>query len=138
MRRLLPVLVAAALLPGCILAAAVVVAAAVTAGAVVYANNVASCEYGAPLDRCWEAAQAAVADLSYPAGTRSKDHEYGEIKTKAADGRQVVVVIRKTGDATTRVEVRVGDFESDRNRESAEAVHAAVAKRLGVKSGEKK
>jgi hypothetical protein len=136
--RLALIVCLATFVPGCIIAAAVIVAAAVTVGTVSYVNNTASCDYGAPLDKVWEASIAAVAEAGFPPGTAKKDYQFGEIQTKAADGRQVVFTCKRVNDQSTHVDVRVGDFESSANRTSAEDLHAKLSKRLGAGKTENK
>ena len=64
----------------------------------------------APIDRVWTAAQAAIEELQFKTGTKSKDALTGLLTAKTADNSDVRVRLDKRTDATTDVMVGVGPF----------------------------
>ncbi len=127
-------LLAALSLSGCVVAAAAVVAAAVGVGAYLYVENELSYEYSADLEAAWTAAIGAMGDLSLRCESQKKDFQSGTLESHMSDGRNVRVLCERLGERRCRVRVRVGDFTGEANRQAAQTIHEAVAKRMGLKA----
>jgi enolase len=92
---------------GCLALAA---GAAAGAGTYAYVQGEMNTTFEAPLDRVWAATQAAMNDLEFPIGERSKDALAGELRANQADGTPVRVRLNRVTDNTTEARVRVGMF----------------------------
>jgi hypothetical protein len=64
----------------------------------------------APLDRTWAATQAAVDELQFHTGTKSKDALTGIMTAKTADNSEVRIRLEKRTDSRTGITVGVGPF----------------------------
>ncbi len=130
MQKLTPLL--AALLPGCIAAvAAVLVVGAVAVGTYSYANNVLSRSYDAPIDACWEGTKRALRHMNLPTQGEPKcDFQRGEHRVSMADNRYAVVSLERLAEKSTKISVRVSDFESQANRDAAQRIHEEIYHQL--------
>lgn len=120
----------------CIFVVAAIVGAAVAVGAYKYINNQLERDYEATLEQCHEGTRRAVKGLGLFSGTYSLDFQKGFVETRMSDGRVVKIALEKATEKTTRVRIRVGDFESDANRSAAQRIHEQIYKELTGK-GEK-
>ena len=98
-------------------------AAAVGAGTYAYVKGDLSRNYDASMDRTWQAAVQAVEELKLT--TESKEHDAfnGVIKGKMADGKSFKINLKRLGENSTEVGVRIGTF-GDRVR--SEAIHDKI------------
>ena len=98
-------------------------AAAVGAGTYAYIKGNLSRNYDASMDKTWQAAVQAVEALKLT--TESKEHDAftGMIKGKMADGKGFTINLKRLGENSTEVGVRIGTF-GDRVR--SEAIHDKI------------
>jgi hypothetical protein len=98
-------------------------AAAVGAGTYAYIKGDLSRTYNAPMDKTWQAAVQAVEELKLT--TESKEHDAfnGVIKGKMADGKSFTINVKRLGENSTEVGIRIGTF-GDRTR--SEAIHEKI------------
>lgn len=73
----------------------------------------------AGLDRTWQAAQDAVADLEFTVGEKAKDSLQAKLEADQADGTDVRINLQRLDDDSTKVRIKVGTFGE---REVAELV----------------
>ena len=127
MRLILPALLAVllALTPGCV----AVVAGAAAAGTMAYVSNESAKSYAASPDAAWTATLEALRDVGYAVDPSAMPYQSGRDEFEMED---VKIQVRGGDAGTTRVWVRVGTFNNEKNREKAAAIHAALAKRLGL------
>ncbi|MBI2932708.1 MAG: DUF3568 family protein [Planctomycetes bacterium] len=126
------VLLLALFVPGCLAAVVIgIIAAGVVAvGTYSYVNNVLIRNYDAALDSCWEAVRRTVKFANLPTEKEAVDMQRGEVRSRMADGRRVVIALEKLTDKSTKVSVTVGDFEKQDNREAAQKIHEEVYHQL--------
>lgn len=130
MRKAIAVLSLAALVPGCAAVAGAAIGGAAAVGAYKYFKNHVERDYAANLDRCHDAALRAVENLGLGPAAASKDFQRGTVRARTSDGRVVEVISEYVSATLTRVDVRVGDFETDANRAAAERIHEELARLL--------
>lgn len=112
----------------------VVVAAAAGVGTYFYLDNVLSYEYEASLDDAWSSTQRAAAEIGLPRVSEKKDFQAGHYESHMADGRQVQIVCMKMGEKRTQIQVRVGDFKGEANRQAAQTIHEHISMGMGLKT----
>lgn len=117
-------------LAACWAVAGAAVGAAVAIGAYKYAENRLSREYGAPMDRVYDAALAAASTLDVRVDDRQKGLADASIDGKMGSGEGVKIRLEKKEENRTEVMVSVGTFESDAHRVAAESVHEEIRRRL--------
>jgi hypothetical protein len=117
-------------LAACWAVAGAAVGAAVAIGAYKYAENRLSRDYGAPLDRVYDAALGAAAALDVRVDDRQKGLADASIDGKMGNGEGVKIRLEKKEENRTEVRVSVGTFESDAHRAAAESVHEEIRRRL--------
>jgi len=102
-------------------------AAAVGAGTYYYIKGDLNRNYEASMDKTWQAAVQSVDELKLT--TESKEHDAfsGVIKGKMADGKSFTINLKRVGENTTEVGVRIGTF-GDRAR--SEAIHDKILSKL--------
>ena len=113
-------------LSGCVVAAVAVGAAAVY-GVVKFTRNGAQEDFGSSLDETWDATIASMRELGYPV---EGEPQHGATEGNIQVGDANVRVARYPGDFT-RVQARVGTFETEDHRRRAGLILEAVARRLG-------
>ena len=98
-------------------------AAAVGGGTYAYVKGNLSRNYDTSMDKTWQAAVQAVEELKLT--TESKEHDAfnGIIKGKMADGKSFTINVKRLGENSTEVGVRIGTF-GDRVR--SEAIHDKI------------
>ena len=121
-------------LAACAAVAGAAVGAALAIGAYKYAENRLSREYGAPLDRVYDAAIGASETLGVEMDDRKKGLSDASIDGKMPNGERVKIRLERVNDARTNVIVSVGTFESDAHRAAAESVHEEIRRRLETAS----
>jgi hypothetical protein len=114
-----------AIAPGCV----AVVAGAAAAGTMAYVSNESAKSYPAAPDAAWTATLEALRDVGYAVDPSALPYASGRDEFEIED---VKIQVRGGDAGTTRVWVRVGTFNNEKNREKAASIHAAIAKRLGV------
>lgn len=117
-------------LAACAAVAGAAVGAAIAIGAYKYAENKLSREYGAPLDRAYEAAVGASSSLGVEIKERKKGLADASIDGEMPNGEGVKIRLERAGETRTNVVVSVGTFESDAHRAAAESVHEEIRRRL--------
>ena len=131
MRRYLYALLAMSLLAsvnGCV-TTAVGGGPNVTAGTYSYLTRELEVIYGIPLADVWPRALAAVESLQLHIDRQIIDGLGGEIQARRADGTNVRVYLKPTGDHSTSVSVRVGDLG---DREMSERVQRTIRQQVGI------
>ncbi|MGD8492900.1 MAG: DUF3568 family protein [Desulfobacterales bacterium] len=98
-------------------------AAAVGGGTYAYVKGNLSRTYNAAMDKTWQAAVQSVEALKLT--TESKEHDAfsGVIKGKMADGKSFTINLKRLGENSTEVGIRIGTF-GDRAR--SEAIHDKI------------
>ena len=117
----------ALLLPlgGCVVVAVAAGAAAVY-GVIKYTQNGAQQDFEADLGATWDAVIASLRELGYAV---EGDPRHGATEGTIRTGDVSVRVVRHPGDFT-RIEVRVGTFETEDHKRRAGLILEAVARRL--------
>ena len=88
--------------------AAVVVGAAAAAGTYAYFEGKLTDTENVPLDRAWEATQAAIKDLGFQVEEQTKDALKAYLKAEEADGTNVWIWLDAEGEKTVKFTIRVG------------------------------
>jgi hypothetical protein len=129
MKKLAPLALLA--LSGCAVLVVGAVLGAVAIGSYLYVNNELSRNYDARLDLCWEAAKKAVREMNLPIeGAPRMDAQTGEVLSRMSDSRQVRIYLERLTEKSTKIVVRVGDFESDANKGAAQRFHEEIYHQL--------
>jgi hypothetical protein len=111
------------LLQGCFLALVAGAGGAAAYGTAKYAGNTLEVDQAASLDKAWETANAALAELKMPAAASKKDEAYGRLEAGNARGQLVSVELQRKSDRVTRVRITVGTFDSTDNRAAARQIY---------------
>ena len=98
-------------------------AAAVGGGTYAYVKGNLSRTYDASMDKTWQAAVQSVEELKLTTESREHDAFTGMIKGKMADGKSFTINLKRLGENSTEVGVRIGTF-GDRAR--SEAIHDKI------------
>jgi len=83
--------------------------------------------YEAPVERVWEATLQSVEELKLATESKKHDAFGGEIKGKMADGDSFQIELKRLGEKSTEVGVRVGAFG---DRIKSEAIHDKILSKL--------
>ena len=102
-------------------------AAAVGTGAYFYIKGDLKRNYEAPMDKTWDATIKSVEELKLTAESTEHDAFNGVIKGKMADGKSFTINVKRLGENSTEVGVRIGTF-GDRAR--SEAIHDKIHSKL--------
>jgi len=102
-------------------------AAAVGAGTYYYIKGDLNRNYEASMDKTWQAAVQSVDELKLTTESKQHDAFSGVIKGKMADGKSFTISLKRVGENTTEVGVRIGTF-GDRTR--SEAIHDKILSKL--------
>ncbi len=103
-------LVAMVITSGCV---ALVVGAAVGAGTVAYVGGELKATDEVAFDRAWSATLKAMDDLQFKVTKQQKDALEGLLVARRADDTPVTVRVRKQGEKTTEIRIRVGTFGNE-------------------------
>jgi len=109
--------------PGCV----AVVAGAAAAGTMKYVSNESARTYPASLEATWQASLEALREVGYavdpaaPFGGDGATFDIGDVRLQVRAGET----------SGSRVWVRVGTFDTDKNREKAGRLLDAIGRRLG-------
>jgi hypothetical protein len=98
-------------------------AAAVGSGAYFYVKGDLKRNYEAPMEKTWQATVKAVEELKLSVESKQNDAFGGVIKGKMADGKGFTINVKRLGENTTEVGVRIGTFG---DREKSEAIHDKI------------
>ena len=102
-------------------------AAAVGTGAYFYIKGDLKRNYEAPMDKTWDATIKSVEELKLTTESTEHDAFNGVIKGKMADGKSFTINVKRLGENSTEVGVRIGTF-GDRAR--SEAIHDKIHSKL--------
>ena len=100
-----------------------------TAGTYSYFTRELQVIYGLPLADVWPRALAAVESLQLHIDRQQVDGLGGDIQARRAEGTRVQVHLKPTGDHSTSLSVRIGEWG---NREQSERVHRTIRQQLGI------
>ena len=119
----------AVVLQGCAL---LVVGAAVGVGAVSYVGNELRVTQEVTVDRAWDAAQGALAELKIPiiSGKSHKDATGGTLIARNARDQEVQIQFVRQSDRLTEIRVRIGIFDTAANRAAAQLVYDKMRARF--------
>ncbi len=102
-------------------------AAAVGAGTYYYIKGDLKRNYEAPMDKTWEATIKSVEELKLTVESQKHDAFSGVIKGKTADEKGFEINLKRLGENSTEVGVRIGTFG---DRTKSEAVHDKIHSKL--------
>jgi hypothetical protein len=102
-------------------------AAAVGVGAYAYIKGDLKRSYAVPIDDAWEAAVKAVEELKLTTESKKHDAFVGVIKGKMADGTGFEMNLKRLGENSTEIGIRIGTFG---DREKSEAIHDKILSKL--------
>jgi len=85
-------------------------AAAAGAGAVAYVRGELNASLGNKYDDVLRASNRAMVQLEFAKVSESKDALQAQLIARTALDKRITITIKKTGDAFTRLEIRVGTF----------------------------
>ncbi len=102
-------------------------AAAVGAGTYYYVKGDLKRNYEAPLDKTWEATLKSVEELKLTVESQKHDGFGGVIKGKMADEKAFEINLKRLGENSTEVGVRIGTFG---DQAKSEAIHDKILSKL--------
>jgi hypothetical protein len=102
-------------------------AAAVGAGTYYYVKGDLERNYEAPMDKTWEATIKSIEELKLTVESQKHDARSGVIKGKMADEKGFEINLKRLGENSTEVGVRIGTFG---DREKSEAIHDKILSKL--------
>ena len=102
-------------------------AAAVGTGAFFYVKGDLKRNYEASMDKTWQAAVSAVEELKLTPESKKNDAFGGVIEGKMADGKSFSINVKRLGENSTEVGVRIGTFG---DRVKSEAIHDKILSKL--------
>ena len=102
-------------------------AAAVGAGTYYYVKGDLKRNYEVPMDKAWEAAVKAVEDLKMTIESKKHDAFSGIIKGKMVDGKSFAINLKRLGENSTEIGIRIDTF-GDRQR--SEVIHDKILSKL--------
>jgi len=130
-KKLTPVVLLCCLLIGLNACTRYVVAGAVAAGAAAgayfFVKGNLTRTYEAPIEKVWKATLQSVEELQLAVESKKRDAFSGEIKGKMADGTSFTIELKRLGEKSTEVGVRIGIFG---DRTKSEAIHDKILSKL--------
>jgi len=102
-------------------------AAAVGAGTYAYVKGDLKRNYEAPIDKAWEATVKAVEELKITIESQQHDAFSGIIKGKMADGKSLEINLKRLGETSTEIGIRIGTFGDS---QKSEAIHDKILSEL--------
>jgi hypothetical protein len=102
-------------------------AAAVGVGTYAYIKGDLKRNYEAPIDKAWEATVKAVEELKMTIESKQHDAFSGIIKGKMADGKGFAINLKRLGETSTEIGIRIGTFG---DRQKSEAIHDKILSKL--------
>jgi hypothetical protein len=103
------------------------VAAGAAAGTYFFVKGNLKRSYEAPIERVWEATVQSVEEFKLATESKKHDAFGGEIKGKMADGTSYTIELKRLGEKSTEVGVRIGAFG---DRTKSEAIHDKILSKL--------
>lgn len=85
-------------------------AAAAGVGTYAYLNGELRGTEAVPLDKAWDASQAAMQDMQFPIVTKSKDALQAQLTARTSTDKKIEITLKRISDATTDIRIRVGTF----------------------------
>jgi len=130
-KKLTPLVLLCCLLIGLNACTRYVVAGAVAAGAAagtyLFVKGNLKRTYEAPVERVWAVTVQSVEELKLATESKKHDAFGGEIKGKMADGTSFTIELKRLGEKSTEVGVRIGTFG---DRVKSEAIHDKILSKL--------
>jgi hypothetical protein len=102
-------------------------AAAVGAGTYYYVKGDLKRNYEAPMDKTWEATVKSVEELKLTIESQKHDGLSGVITGKTADEKSFEINLKRLGENSTEVGIRIGTFG---DRAKSEAIHDKILSKL--------
>ena len=102
-------------------------AAAVGVGTYAYIKGDLKRNYEAPIDKAWDATVTAVEELKMPIESKQHDAFSGTIKGNMADGKSFVINLKRLGETSTEIGIRIGTFG---DRQKSEAIHDKILSKI--------
>jgi hypothetical protein len=102
-------------------------AAAAGVGTYAYIRGDLKRNYEAPIDKAWEATVKAVEELKITIESKQHDAFGGTIKGKMADGKSLEINLKRLGETSTEIGIRIGIFG---DRQKSEAIHDKILSNL--------
>ena len=102
-------------------------AAAVGAGTYYYVKGDLKRNYEAPMDKTWEATVKSVEELKLTIESQKHDGLSGVITGKTADEKGFEINLKRLGENSTEVGVRIGTFG---DQAKSEAIHDKILSKL--------
>ena len=102
-------------------------AAAAGAGTYAYIKGDLKRNYEAPIDKAWEAAVKAVEELKMIIESKKHDAFIGIIKGKMADGKSFAIHLKRLGENSTEIGIRIDTFG---DRQKSEVIHDKILSKL--------
>lgn len=102
-------------------------AAAVGAGTYYYVKGDLKRNYEAPMDKTWEATVKSVEELKLTIESQKHDGLSGVITGKTADEKGFEINLKRLGENSTEVGIRIGTFG---DRVKSEAIHDKILSKL--------
>jgi len=100
---------------GCV---ALLAGAAGGAGTAVWLSEKLSQEVNAPFDKAIKASVSALQSLHLEVTKETRQENVAQIMSKYTDGKTVVIVIRRITDASSKIDIRVGAIDGDKEASS--------------------
>jgi hypothetical protein len=126
MRRLSGLIVALLLLINASGCAAVIAGAAGGAGTAGWLSGKLTQQYDVPYEKAIKAAKTALRSLKLEIVKETKEQRIAQLRSKYYDGENIWIDIRKVTDKSSKVEVRVGLIDSD--KEAADKILKRINK----------
>jgi len=102
-------------------------AAAVGVGAYAYIKGDLKRTYDANIEKAWTASLKSVEELKLATESKTHDAFSGVIKGKMADGTSFEINLKRLGENSTEIGVRLGTFG---DRQKSEAIHDKIHSNL--------
>jgi len=102
-------------------------AAAVGAGTYSYIKGDLKRNYDAPIDKAWQAAVQSVEELKMTVESKQQDAFTGVIKGSMADGKSFTINLKRLGETSTEIGIRIGTFG---DRQKSEAIHDNILSKI--------
>jgi hypothetical protein len=129
----LAIVLALAVLPlieGCAVLVAGTAVAGATYGTVKYVSNTLQVTQETSLDKAWTAAQGAVKELQLPVYKSKKDGMSARLEARNIDNQLVVIQLSRKAENLTQIEITVGTFDSEKNRDREQLIYDKLKARL--------
>jgi hypothetical protein len=102
-------------------------AAAVGVGTYAYIKGDLKRNYEVPVDKAWEATVESLEELKLTTVSKQHDAFGGVIKGKMADGKGFEINLKRLGETSTEIGIRIGTFG---DRQKSEAIHDKILSKI--------